>query len=152
METTELEKERGYYLGGGVVCEEDDNKVTEDTAEDWLTCAVQEDSRRRLAPEVRLLAGERMGWWSAQKFDKRASMRTLVIGSVDDSHVRILLDTGAIVSGFSEYLAKRLTLREIVGHGRCMDVQGVTKGKMLTSRRAKVKATLGWERVYAFEV
>ncbi|KAG6619585.1 Eukaryotic/viral aspartic protease [Phytophthora cinnamomi] len=79
-------------------------------------------------------------------------MRTLVNGAVDDSRTRILLDTGANVSVISEKLAKRLKLREVVGHGRCMDVQGNTKGKMMTTRRAKVNVTLGWERVYVFEV
>ncbi|KAG6616833.1 uncharacterized protein IUM83_04804 [Phytophthora cinnamomi] len=79
-------------------------------------------------------------------------MRTLVNGAVNDSRTRILLDTGANVSVISEKLAKRLKLREVVGHGRCMDVQGITKGKMMTTRRAKVKVTLGWERVYVFEV
>ncbi|KAG6610515.1 Eukaryotic/viral aspartic protease [Phytophthora cinnamomi] len=79
-------------------------------------------------------------------------MRTLVNGAVNDSRTRILLDTGANVSVISEKTAKRLKLREVVGHGRCMDVQGITKGKMMTTRRAKVKVTLGWERVYVFEV
>ncbi|KAE9182632.1 hypothetical protein PF005_g22409 [Phytophthora fragariae] len=33
-----------------------------------------------------------------------------------------------------------------------MEVQGFTKGKEGTSRRALVKSTLGWERVYKFEM
>ncbi|KAG6591092.1 uncharacterized protein IUM83_11293 [Phytophthora cinnamomi] len=79
-------------------------------------------------------------------------MRTLANGAVNDSRTGILLDTGANVSVISEKLAKRLKLREVVGHGRCMDVQGITKGKTMTTRRAKVKVTLGWERVYVYEV
>ncbi|GMF51326.1 unnamed protein product [Phytophthora fragariaefolia] len=33
-----------------------------------------------------------------------------------------------------------------------MEVQGITKGKTTTTRRASVKITLGWERVYVFEL
>ncbi|GMF29946.1 unnamed protein product [Phytophthora fragariaefolia] len=33
-----------------------------------------------------------------------------------------------------------------------MEVQGITKGKTTTTRRASVKITLGWERVYGFEL
>ncbi|GMF44324.1 unnamed protein product [Phytophthora lilii] len=33
-----------------------------------------------------------------------------------------------------------------------MEVQGITKGKTATSRRASVTITLGWERVYVFDV
>ncbi|EGZ13348.1 hypothetical protein PHYSODRAFT_513381, partial [Phytophthora sojae] len=33
-----------------------------------------------------------------------------------------------------------------------MEVQGITKGKATTTRRASVKITLGWERVYVSEM
>ncbi|POM75125.1 LOW QUALITY PROTEIN: Hypothetical protein PHPALM_7816, partial [Phytophthora palmivora] len=33
-----------------------------------------------------------------------------------------------------------------------IDIQGITKGKLYTDERAKVKLTLGWELVYEFEV
>ncbi|EGZ06487.1 hypothetical protein PHYSODRAFT_532013, partial [Phytophthora sojae] len=33
-----------------------------------------------------------------------------------------------------------------------MEVQDITKGKATTTRRASVKITLGWERVYVFEM
>ncbi|GMF38021.1 unnamed protein product [Phytophthora lilii] len=93
-----------------------------------------------------------MGWWSAEKFEWRVRMRTLVNGAINDSRTRILLDTGANVSVISERYAKILRLRDIPNHGRCMEVQGITKGKTATSRRASVKITLGWERVYVFDV
>ncbi|GMF44549.1 unnamed protein product [Phytophthora fragariaefolia] len=48
--------------------------------------------------------------------------------------------------------ARKLRLREILGHGRCMEVQGIMKEKTTTTRRASAKMTLGWERVYVFEL
>ncbi|KAE9275812.1 hypothetical protein PR003_g29231, partial [Phytophthora rubi] len=132
--------------------ERSDGGSIEDTTEDWIASAVQGTPQRQLAGEVRLLPGERMGWWSVQKLDKRVRMRTLVNGAVNDSRIRILLDTGANVSVISEKYAKRLRLRDIPGHGRCIEVQGITKGKTATTRRASVKVTLGWERIYVFDV
>ncbi|GMF18424.1 unnamed protein product [Phytophthora fragariaefolia] len=79
-------------------------------------------------------------------------MRKLVNGAVNNTRTRILLDTGANVSVISEKYARKLRLREILGHGRCMEVQGITKGKTTITRRASVKITLGWERVYVFEL
>ncbi|GMF48423.1 unnamed protein product [Phytophthora fragariaefolia] len=55
-------------------------------------------------------------------------------------------------SPYHSKYARKLRLREILGHGRCMDVQGITKGKTTTTRRASVKITLGWERLYVFEL
>ncbi|GMF38026.1 unnamed protein product [Phytophthora lilii] len=71
---------------------------------------------------------------------------------INDSRTRILLDTGANVSVISECYAKILRLHDIPNHGRCMELQGIMKGKTATSRRASVKITLGWERVYVFDV
>ncbi|GMF37363.1 unnamed protein product [Phytophthora lilii] len=105
-----------------------------------------------LSQAVKLLPGERMGWWSSQKYDKRKRMRALVQGAVDDTRTRILLDTGANVSVVSAALAKRLRLRDIPDHGRSLEVKGINPGVMATTRRALVKITLGWERVYEFEV
>ncbi|POM71250.1 Hypothetical protein PHPALM_12201 [Phytophthora palmivora] len=81
---------------------------------------------------VKLLRGERLGWWSLQKFVRRARMRALVIGAVNDRRVEILLDTGA--------------------NGSVIYIQGIGKDKVSTTHKALVKVTLGWEVVYEFEV
>ncbi|OWY95778.1 LOW QUALITY PROTEIN: hypothetical protein PHMEG_00034135 [Phytophthora megakarya] len=90
---------------------------------------VQDTPRRRLNKEVRLLLAERMGWWSAQKFDRRVRMRTLVEGAVNDQRTRILLDTGANVSIVSARYAKKLGLRDIPNQDCSMDIQGISKQK-----------------------
>ncbi|POM65544.1 Hypothetical protein PHPALM_18721 [Phytophthora palmivora] len=48
--------------------------------------------------------------------------------------------------------AKRLRLREVPDHGRSLEVRGINPGVLKTRRRALVKITLGWERVYEFEM
>ncbi|GMF29474.1 unnamed protein product [Phytophthora fragariaefolia] len=132
---------------------ETQEEVKEEGPDNWILSARQEEKpRRELAKEVQLLSGERLGWRSEQKFDRRVRMRTLVNGAVNNTRTQILLDTGANVSVISEKYARKLRLREILGHGRCMEVQGITKGKTTTTRRASVKITLGWERVYVFEL
>ncbi|OWY93135.1 Eukaryotic/viral aspartic protease [Phytophthora megakarya] len=74
------------------------------------------------------------------------------MGAIDDTRTRILLDTGANVSVISAANAKRLRLREVSDHGRSLEVQGINPGVLETRRRALVKITLGWERVYEFEM
>ncbi|GMF38840.1 unnamed protein product [Phytophthora lilii] len=152
MKTTELLQERSGNFGGGDMKKYSDEGSSGDDTDNWVASAVEVTPRRHFAKEVRLLPNDRMGWWSAQKFDRRVRMRTLVSGAINDSRTRILLDTGANVSVISERYAKILRLRDIPNHGRCMEVQGITKGKTATSRRASVKITLGWERVYVFDV
>ncbi|ETP52430.1 hypothetical protein F442_02559 [Phytophthora nicotianae P10297] len=101
---------------------------------------------------MKLNPGERQGWWSAKKFDRRIRMRALVQGAVNDHRTRILLDTGANVSVVTDTFAKKLRLRDIPGHGRSIGIQGISEGKVSTTRRALVKITLGWEMVYEFEM
>ncbi|GMF14697.1 unnamed protein product [Phytophthora fragariaefolia] len=101
---------------------------------------------------IKLLSGERLGWWSAQKFDKRVRMRALVQGAVNDARTRILLATGANVSVISERFAKQLRMREVRDHGRCTEIQGFTKGTMATTKRALARVTLGWNQVYEYEL
>ncbi|OWY93297.1 LOW QUALITY PROTEIN: Eukaryotic/viral aspartic protease [Phytophthora megakarya] len=72
------------------------------------------------------------------------------MGAIEDTLTRILLDTGANVSVISA--AKRLRLREVSDHGRSLEVRGINPGVLETRRRALVKITLGWERVYEFEM
>ncbi|OWZ07476.1 hypothetical protein PHMEG_00020125 [Phytophthora megakarya] len=63
-----------------------------------------------------------------------------------------LIDTGANVSVISVTYAKRLRLREVSDHGRSLEVRDINPGVLETRRRALVKITLGWERVYEFEM
>ncbi|POM72402.1 Hypothetical protein PHPALM_10884, partial [Phytophthora palmivora] len=79
-------------------------------------------------------------------------MRALVKGAVNDVRTRILLDTGANVSVISANYAKRLRLREVPDHGRSLEVRSINPGVLETRRRELVKITLGWERVYEFEM
>ncbi|GMF16709.1 unnamed protein product [Phytophthora fragariaefolia] len=79
-------------------------------------------------------------------------MRALVQGAVNDARTRILLDTGANVSVISERFAKQLRLREVRDHGRCMEIQGFTKGTMATTKRALANVTLGWNQVCEYEL
>ncbi|OWY95881.1 hypothetical protein PHMEG_00033997, partial [Phytophthora megakarya] len=65
---------------------------------------------------------------------------------------RILLDTGANVSVISAAYAKRRSLREVSENGRSLEVRGINPGVLETRRRTLVKITLGWERVYEFEM
>ncbi|POM71024.1 Hypothetical protein PHPALM_12464, partial [Phytophthora palmivora] len=79
-------------------------------------------------------------------------MSALVKSAVNDLRTRILLDTGANVSVISANYAKRLRLREVPDHGRSLEVRGINPGVLETRQRALVKITLGWERVYEFEM
>ncbi|OWZ01864.1 hypothetical protein PHMEG_00026677 [Phytophthora megakarya] len=82
MISTKNGLEGSNTLGG-----EDNMRSTEDSLgvkiEGIVSRVVQEAPRRRSNKEVRLLPGERMGWWSAQNFDRRVGMRTLVEGAVN---------------------------------------------------------------------
>ncbi|KAG2886255.1 hypothetical protein PC114_g8538 [Phytophthora cactorum] len=152
VNATGYKKERGEYLGGGEMCEMTGGEAAERTIDDWVASAVQVEPSRILEKEVRLLLTERLGWWSKRKYDRKIRMRTLIYGAINDSRTRILLDTGANISVVSERYAKRLQLRDIPDHGRRIEVHGITQGKTAASRRASVKITLGWKRVYVFDV
>ncbi|OWY98003.1 LOW QUALITY PROTEIN: hypothetical protein PHMEG_00031341 [Phytophthora megakarya] len=139
-----IENEAGEVDAG-----EYDGYLTEVSASSWGPNKTQP---RSLVRTARLLPGERLGWWSSQRYDKRKMMRAVVMGAIDDTRTRILLDTGANVSLISAAYAKRLRLREVSNHGRSLEVRGVKPGVLETRRRALVKITLGWERVYEFEM
>ncbi|GMF24659.1 unnamed protein product [Phytophthora lilii] len=100
--------ERSGNFSGGDMNKYSDEGSSGDDTDNWVASAVEATPRRHFAKEVRLLPNERMGWWSAQKFDRRVRMRTLANGAVNDSRTRILLDTGANVSVISERYAKIL--------------------------------------------
>uniref|UniRef100_H3H486 Peptidase A2 domain-containing protein n=1 Tax=Phytophthora ramorum TaxID=164328 RepID=H3H486_PHYRM len=153
VKTTENVKERGVSLGESEVNgRRVDGDGVELTDASILSMAKIDHPSRDLGQTIKLLSGERMGWWSSQRYDKRKRLRALVNGAVNDSRTRILLDTGANVSVISASYAKRLRLREVPDHGRSLEVRGINPGVMETRRRALVKVTLGWERVYEFEV
>ncbi|KAI9996269.1 hypothetical protein PInf_013652 [Phytophthora infestans] len=88
---------------------------------------------------TKLNPGERQGWWSAKKFDRRIRMGALVQGAVNDKPTRIPLDTGASVIVITDTFAKQLRLRDVPDHGRRIDIQGISEGKVSTTRRACVK-------------
>ncbi|OWZ15138.1 hypothetical protein PHMEG_00011280 [Phytophthora megakarya] len=111
-----------------------------------------ETSSRSLTQTAKLLPGERLGWWSSQRYDKRKRMRAVVMGAIYDTQTRILLDAGANVSVMSAAYAKRLHLREVSNHGRSLEARRINPGVLETLRRTLVKITLGWERVYEFEM
>ena len=79
-------------------------------------------------------------------------MRALVRGATNDERTNILLDTCAKNSAISESFAKKLRLRCIESNDKRINVQGIAESKVVTSSRAIVKVTLGWEVVYEFEV
>ncbi|GMF36978.1 unnamed protein product [Phytophthora fragariaefolia] len=144
---------RSRHFGGGENDERRNGEWNRGSSED-LVPSVTQTAWHDYQPEnvIKLLSGERHGWWSDQKFDKRVRMRALVQGAVNDARTRILLDTGANVSVISERFTKQLRLREVRDHGRCMEIQGFTKGTMATTKRALAKVTLGWNQVYEYEL
>ncbi|GMF49822.1 unnamed protein product [Phytophthora fragariaefolia] len=105
-----------------------------------------------MAKRIKLLSGERLGCWSAQKFDRRVRMRALVMGAVNDQRTKILLDTGANISAINATFARKLRLKRQASRDVQIGVQGIGKDKVGTSTRAWVKITLGWEVSYEFEV
>ncbi|KAG3245149.1 hypothetical protein PI124_g10111 [Phytophthora idaei] len=154
VKTTETEKERSQVLGGGVEdvmeCADVDGSISEDSF-DRVSSATSHTPKGH-SKMMRLNPGEKQGWWSAKKFDRRIRMRALVQGAVSDKRARILLDTGANVSAITDTFAKKSQLRDVPDHGRRIDIQGINEGKVSTTRRAQVKITLSWEMVYEFEM
>ncbi|OWZ15531.1 hypothetical protein PHMEG_00010808 [Phytophthora megakarya] len=153
VNTTEIVEGNDRSLGENEVGEVDDGEcdgyLTEVSASCWEP---NETSLRSLVQTAKLLPGERLGWWSFQRYDKRKRMRAVSMGAIDDTRTRILLDTGANISVISSAYAKRLRLREVSYHGRSLEVRGIHPEVLETRRRALVKITLGWERVYEFEI
>ncbi|ETK93559.1 hypothetical protein L915_03294 [Phytophthora nicotianae] len=141
-------------LGGGVkereVCADADGSISERSF-DAVSSAVRDEYKGH-SKMMKLNPGERQGWWSAMKFDRRIRMRALVQGAVNDHRTRILLDTGANVSVITDTFAKKLRLRDIPDQGQSIGIQGITEGKVSTTRRALVKITLELKTVYEFEM
>ncbi|GMF49016.1 unnamed protein product [Phytophthora fragariaefolia] len=148
--------EKWCVRSDGLECEYDGQDELGDPEEDRRAVASMATVTRLVAERyfkmMKLSPGERMGWWSAQKFDPRVRMRALVLGAVNDARTKILLHTGANVSAVSESFARRLHLKRRTNSDRQIDVQDIGKGKVLTSSRATVKVTLDWQVIYEFEV
>ncbi|KAE9020940.1 hypothetical protein PR001_g13478 [Phytophthora rubi] len=144
----------GDTVGG----EEEGSEATAESAEDSAQAITSAVMTRRSAvtigesKKLKLLPGERLGWWSSRKFDRRVRMRALVMGAVNNERTKILLDTGANVSAVTESFARKLRLKRLASADLKVDVQGIGKTKVETTIRAMVKVTLGWEVVYEFEV
>ncbi|OWZ09489.1 LOW QUALITY PROTEIN: hypothetical protein PHMEG_00017804 [Phytophthora megakarya] len=93
-----------------------------------------------------------MGWWSSQRYKKTKEDE----GSGDGRCGRSMYErrfcwTLELIVISAAY-TKRLRLREVPDHGRSLEVRGINPGVLETRRRALVKITLGWERVYEFEM
>ncbi|GMF52035.1 unnamed protein product [Phytophthora fragariaefolia] len=84
VDTTEIEKERNGSFGGGE-SDERKNEGWNSGGSEGLVSSVTKKPWHDYQPEnvIKLLSGERLGWWSAQKFDKRVRMRALVQGAVN---------------------------------------------------------------------
>ncbi|OWZ00386.1 hypothetical protein PHMEG_00028434 [Phytophthora megakarya] len=124
VNTTEIVEGNDRTLGENAIGEVDDREcdgyLTEVSASCWEP---NETSLRRLVQTAMLLPGERLGWWSSQRYDKRKKMRAVVMGAIDDARTRIQLDSGANVSVISAAYAKRLRLLEVSDHGRSLDFE-----------------------------
>ncbi|GMF40684.1 unnamed protein product [Phytophthora fragariaefolia] len=99
VNTTEIEKERNGSFDGGESDERRNDEWNGGSSE-GLVSSVTKKSWHDYQPDnvIKLLSGERLGWWSAQKFDKRVRMRAVVQGAVNDARMRILLDTEAMLA------------------------------------------------------
>ncbi|OWZ08415.1 LOW QUALITY PROTEIN: hypothetical protein PHMEG_00019050 [Phytophthora megakarya] len=139
VNTTETVEGNDGSLGenavDGLDVGEDDGHLTEASVS---SREPNEASSRSLARTAKLLPGERLGWWSSQRYDKRKRMRAVIMGAIDDTRTRILLDTGAYVSVISAAYAKRLRLREVPDHGRSLEVRGINPGVQVTRRQTLV--------------
>ncbi|OWY94792.1 hypothetical protein PHMEG_00035375, partial [Phytophthora megakarya] len=74
------------------------------------------------------------------------------LGTKRDTTPKPRLNCEAATSFISAIYAKRLRLREVSDHGRSLEVRGINPGVLETRRRALVKITLRWERVYECEM
>ena len=121
---------------------------TQSTSE---SVAMSAGSSDRPRPVV-LNPGERRGWWSKHRYDKRTRMRAVVCGAVEDVDTRILLDTGANVSILSTRLARRLGLLKYARKDQALNIQGIGDKKVSVEGQVEVKITLGLNIVYVYTV
>jgi len=133
-EEKELEELNEFSLGGDIyVCTGDEQTTKEKLA-------------------VKLLPGEKHGWWSSNLPDKRHRTRALVNGAVNNHPVSILMDSGANVSIMSAKFAKVVVNRNDLLCDKALKIRGLAAQKVLANTRAEVKVTLGWKVAYLFEI
>jgi hypothetical protein len=122
---------------------------TKSTCSEGKTMAARSSERSR---PVLLNPGERRGWWSKHRYDKRTRMRAVVRGAVEDVETRILLDTGANVSVLSTRLARRLGLLKYARKDQALNIQGISDKRVSVEGQIEVKITLGLNTVYLYTV
>jgi hypothetical protein len=130
----EMEEIMEVSLNGEVyICEGDERTVKEKLA-------------------IRLLPGEKHGWWSSNLPDKRHRTRALVNGAVNNHPVSILMDSGANISIMSTKFARLVVDDDDLLHDKALKIRGLAAQKVLASVRAEVKVTFGWKVAYLFEI
>ncbi|POM78055.1 Hypothetical protein PHPALM_4465 [Phytophthora palmivora] len=101
----------------GMCISDGTERKSEESDEDDSVMASAAATRRYGSVTLRqrvVIWGERLGWLSSQKFDRRVQMRAL-----------ILLDTGANVSAVSSTLARKLRLKQYASGDQQIDIQGI---------------------------
>ena len=99
-----------------------------------------------------LQPGERRGWWSKHRYDRRTRMTSTVLGSVDDRPAKILLDSGANVSILATSFARKLGLLKHAHTNTNLQVQGISNEALQMAGKIKIKITLMQTIVYFYEV
>ena len=99
--------------------------------------------------ELKLKPGERRGWWSKHKYDRRTRMTS---NAIDDKPAKILLDSGANVSIMNTSLARKLGLLKYARKDAELRVQGISDLGLHMNGRIDIKITLGHSIVYFYEV
>ncbi len=102
--------------------------------------------------ELKLKPGERRGWWSKHKYDRRTRMTSTVYGAIDDKPAKILLDSGANVSIINTSFARKLGLLKYARKDAELRVQGISNLGLQMNGRIDIKITLGHSIVYFYEV
>lgn len=103
-------------------------------------------------PMVKLLQGEKMGWWAEAKNGKTAAAHAIVNGAINDVSARILLDSGANVRLLSAAMANKIRLKDAWEVDQALAVQGIGDEKVHATSRCQLKITLGWRVAYVFSV
>ena len=60
---------------------------------------------------LKMLQGDRLGWWSSREFDRRVRLGAFVMGAVNDERTKIMLDMGANALAISKSFARKLNLK-----------------------------------------
>lgn len=112
----------------------------------------QASSAKTLSRQLVLLPGERRGWWSKHKYDRRTRMTSTVLGAVDDCPAKLLLDSGANVSILTTSFARKLGLLKHIQPDSQLHVQGISSKPLSMIGKVKIKITLMKTIVYFYEV